>query len=119
PPEQLLFLSSLRERKGLFLFLRALHELRRDNPAVRATIAGDWQDAAEKRRGMDLIRELNLESAVDFVGEVNGPEKVRLYRAHSIFVFPPTQPEGLPWVLLEAMSAGLPVVTTDQGAIRE
>ncbi len=37
----------------------------------------------------------------------------------SVFLFPPTEPEGHPRVVLEAMSHGLPVVTTDQGAIRE
>ena len=34
-----------------------------------------------------------------------------------VFVFPPDQPEGQPWVIIEALAAGLPVISTAQGAI--
>jgi glycosyltransferase involved in cell wall biosynthesis len=54
-----------------------------------------------------------------FLGEVTGRQKVDLFHKHDVFVFTPIAPEGLPWVILEAMSASLPVVTTAQGAIAE
>lgn len=56
---------------------------------------------------------------IAWAGEVRGAVKSALFLSHEIFAFPPVEPEGLPWVILEAMSARLPVVTTDQGAIRE
>ena len=36
-----------------------------------------------------------------------------------IFVFPPRAPEGHPWVIVETMAAGLPVISTDRGSIAE
>jgi glycosyltransferase involved in cell wall biosynthesis len=56
---------------------------------------------------------------VTFVGEITGAKKIRLLEDHGLFVFTPVAPEGLPWVILEAMSAGLPVITSSQGAIAE
>ena len=60
-----------------------------------------------------------LNGHIRFTGEVAGIEKIKLYKDSHIFVFPPIEPEGMPWVLLEAMSARLPVITTNQGTIPE
>ena len=46
-------------------------------------------------------------------------EKDQLLGSAAVLLFPPVEPEGHPRVVLEALAAGLPVVTTDQGAIRE
>jgi glycosyltransferase involved in cell wall biosynthesis len=68
---------------------------------------------------LNMIQQLELADACEFVGEIFGEEKIRAYLNSDLFVFPPLQPEGLPWVIIEAMSARLPVITTDQGAIAE
>ena len=36
-----------------------------------------------------------------------------------VFIFTPKAPEGHPWVLVESLASGLPVISTDQGAIKE
>jgi glycosyltransferase involved in cell wall biosynthesis len=56
---------------------------------------------------------------VEFPGRVDGEAKAALWRGTDIFVFPGIQPEGLPLVILEAMAAGVPVVATDTGAVRD
>jgi len=57
---------------------------------------------------------------VRFEGTVYGEEKMRLLGSSDIFVFPTYYPfEGHPWVIVEAMAFGLPIISTDQGAIRE
>jgi len=57
---------------------------------------------------------------VKFEGPVHGKKKHDLFVSSDIFVFPTYYPpEGHPWVILEAMAAGLPIITTDQGAITE
>ena len=50
---------------------------------------------------------------------VQGAEKDTLLASASVLLFPPVEPEGHPRVVLEALAAGVPVVTTDRGAIRE
>jgi glycosyltransferase involved in cell wall biosynthesis len=51
---------------------------------------------------------------------VAGKEKLELLRSADIFAFPTYYPpEGHPWAIVEAMAAGLPIVSTDQGAITE
>jgi len=63
------------------------------------------------------VRERNLAGAVEFIGPVAGAAKSRCFAAADIFVFPcHTQSEAFGMVLLEAMQAGLPVVTTRGGA---
>ena len=116
---KILFLSSLRKRKGIFDFLQSIPYVLQRHPEARFTVAGEWRNEAEKHKANTFISNNHLDEYVDFVGQVSGAEKVTLYLAHSIFVFPPIEPEGLPWVVLEAMSASLPVISTNQGAISE
>lgn len=119
PGKRILYLSSLMKRKGLFLLLEAFPAVCAQHGDAVVTIAGLWQSETERAEAEALIARLGLQAKLNFVGEVTGAAKIHLFHAHDIFVFTPVEPEGLPWVILEAMSAALPVVTTDQGAIAE
>jgi glycosyltransferase involved in cell wall biosynthesis len=99
--------------------LESLPEVINRYPDARVTIAGLWQNAAEKAEAIELVKRGKLETATHFVGEVTGTDKIKLFQQHDLFVFTPLLPEGLPWVILEAMSASLPVITSNQGAISE
>jgi glycosyltransferase involved in cell wall biosynthesis len=55
---------------------------------------------------------------VYFLGQVTGQAKLELYSRASLFLLP-SYGENLPYALLEAMSIGLPVITTPVGAIPE
>jgi len=59
-----------------------------------------------------------MEENVEFPGFASDDELQRLYRSASLFVLP-TLFEGMPTVVLEAMSVGMPVMVTDTGATRE
>ena len=50
---------------------------------------------------------------------MDGLEKQALFETSHLFVFPGVQQEGQPLVVLEAMAAGLPVIYTDRGCLRE
>lgn len=116
-PSSILYLSSLMRRKGLFVLINALPAVLEQHPQAHLTVAGLWQSETEEREANETIDRLGIASKITFVGEVRGDEKNRLLHEHAVLAFPPVEPEGLPWVILEAMSASMPVITTAQGAI--
>jgi len=44
---------------------------------------------------------------------------LKILKNSDIFIFTPKEPEGHPWVIVEALAAGLPIISADQGAITE
>ena len=63
-----------------------------------------------------MVRERGLEGKVRFSGALYGEEKKEAYRQADVFVHP-TREDCFPLVILEAMSAGLPVVASEEGGI--
>jgi glycosyltransferase involved in cell wall biosynthesis len=117
--QDILYLAHLSRRKGIFLVLEAFAAVLQQHPKARLTVAGQWQADDEKEEALNRIQQLGLGTHIRFLGEVTGRRKTEAFLQHQLFLFTPVAPEGLPWVILEAMSARLPVITTDQGAIRE
>lgn len=66
----------------------------------------------------NLIKQGSLEDYIKMVGYITGEEKWMIMKDCDIFLFP-TQEEGCPVVVLEAMGMGLAVVSTQAGAIPE
>jgi glycosyltransferase involved in cell wall biosynthesis len=59
-------------------------------------------------------------SCIDFVGSAGPSAKAELLNSADVFVLPTYYPyEGQPCAILEAMSAGLPIITTNAGCIAE
>jgi glycosyltransferase involved in cell wall biosynthesis len=94
--------------KGVFELVRALPLVQRDHPC-RLVLAGD---GPEKERLKQLAVDLNVAESVEVVGYVQGEELAELYRRADVFALPTSMSEGFPTAILEAMAAGLPIVTT-------
>jgi glycosyltransferase involved in cell wall biosynthesis len=88
--------------------VRALPIILREGPC-RLVLAGDGPEAGRIRA---LADNLGVSDSVEFRGYVSGPELETLYRGADVFALPTSLPEGFPTAILEAMAAGLPVVTT-------
>lgn len=64
-----------------------------------------------------LVEQLGIADSVEFTGPIfSGPQLQRTYDDADVFVLPSLS-EGTPKVILEAMSRGLPVISTDVGAV--
>lgn len=118
-PIQLLFLSNLIKSKGILDLLEACKSLRESTLNFHLTIAGGEGDISAKELD-NLILENGLKASVSYVGKIQEEEKKLILKLADIFVFPTFyENECFPLVLLEAMQAGLPIVTTSEGAIPE
>jgi glycosyltransferase involved in cell wall biosynthesis len=115
-PKLVLFLSNLRQRKGVAEALEAALLVLRHEPSARFLFVGEWESDELSRRLRETWRD---RKQVDFVAGVSERERDRLLGSASVLLFPPVEPEGHPRVVLEALAAGLPVVTTNRGAIAE
>ncbi len=112
----ILFLSTLKKEKGALDVLKALPRITEYLPNLRAVFAGEWSCAQDKQAAARMVREHKLESCVEFVGPIAPPRKFEVLKSASLFVLP-TYNEGQPYAVLEAMSAGLPVISTNVGCI--
>lgn len=104
----LLCVARLIRAKGVFDLLDAFSMLRRRLPC-RLWFAGSGPEEGALRRRVALM---GLQDDVDLLGYVAGEELRRAYREADAFVLPSYFAEGFPLAVMEAMSYGLPIVTT-------
>lgn len=110
-----LFLGWTIREKGLFDIIEAVKILMHKGLIFKVVIAGDGVDKAEAET---LINDLNLDKYINLLGWVQGERKRELLKEADVFILP-SYFEGFPNSVLEAMASGLPVITTDVGAVRE
>jgi glycosyltransferase involved in cell wall biosynthesis len=118
-PWRILHLNTLNRMKGTLVLLAAIPTVLRHRRDVAFVFAGSWSHALHREIAEWYIDQHRLSPYVTFTGEVTGLEKHALLRSADVFVFPGLQQEGQPLVVLEAMAAGLPIVFTNQGCLRE
>jgi len=108
---KILFLARLEREKGIFEMIEAFQELSKDIKNIELTIAGDGKNFKE------IKRMVQNKSSIHIIGEVEGEKKIKLFRESHIYCLP-SYSEGLPISVLEAISFGLPVVTTKVGGLK-
>jgi glycosyltransferase involved in cell wall biosynthesis len=113
-----LFVGSVGKRKGVFELLEALHYLKLAGKPARVIIVGGQEEEGEWDALMQRRVELGLESIAEFMGPMQGESLYEQFRRADYFILP-SHAEGLPVVLLESGSFGLPVIVTPVGAIHD
>lgn len=114
---KLLFIGSLEQKyKGLDILLKALSKVCITNPSVTLTVVGDGR----YRKDMEgLAQQLGLNGGIEFLGELPSGAPIRDELDRSTLLVLPSRTEGLPRVILEAMSRGVPCIASNVGGIPE
>lgn len=112
---KILFLGVLIKRKGVDDLLEGINiiskEINMKNIEFIIAGSGEEKDRLEKK-----VEELNLTKYIKFVGWINEEEKRELFLNVQLMVLP-SYNEGLPISILESISYGIPVISTDVGDI--
>ena len=104
------FLGRMEEpRKGMPVLAAALPEVLRAVPGLRVLVAGPGDARGGHRRGCPP----EVVAACEFLGPVSDEDKARLLKSVDLYVAPNTGGESFGIILIEAMSAGAPVLASD------
>lgn len=107
----LLFVGEMRKLKGVDILLQALAVLRKNAP-ITLTLVGDGPDQLEFE---SLAKQLNLGTAARFVGRHNIGTAMTMGKMMIL----PSRHESFPYVVLETVAAGVPIIASDVGGIAE
>ncbi|MGW2027036.1 glycosyltransferase family 4 protein [Streptomyces decoyicus] len=101
-------------RKGLPVLVKALPAILAEVPDARLLVAGrgDEEEAV-------AALPAEMRSRVEFLGMVSDEDKARLLRSVDVYVAPNTGGESFGIILVEAMSAGAPVLASDLDAFAQ
>jgi glycosyltransferase involved in cell wall biosynthesis len=108
----LVFMGELRPVKGIDVLIDAIATLNRHGRPVTATLVGDGPDRDSLRAQVDR---LDLAKIIRFQPAMSAREAQKMGRV----MVSPSRAESLPYVVLEAAAAGVPLITTKVGGIPE
>lgn len=111
----ILTLARIYPLKGIDVLLEAAAIVRERVPNVRVRICGEVADTAYFARCEEIIRTHKLEDCVEFT-QSKTPEKE--YQQADIYCLPSVS-EAMPFVIIEAMLTGCPVVATNVGNVAD
>ena len=119
-PVKILFLSNLIPSKGPLEFLKMARNINKLNKNVHFFLAGPNSSDHFFSEIKEFIQNEGLSGCVTLTGPVYGEKKEKLFLESNIFVFPTYyELETFGLVNLEAMRAGLPIISSDEGSIPE
>lgn len=121
PKIKFLIISGLFPVKGHLFLLRAFSVALKSNPNISLTIVGD---GPFKKAIEDFIKSNGLSPYVNYEGPVvyGSRRHLQYFDEHDVFIHPSVSyqngdKEGIPGAIVEAMAAGLPVISTFHGGI--
>ncbi len=107
-----LFVGRINQRKGVDYLIDAIPKVLQNVKNIRFLLVGSGNTIFYKKRA----RELGIEQYINFVGHISHEDVSKYYASADIFILPSLY-EGMPFVVLEAMAAGKPVISTNIAGI--
>ncbi len=115
---RILYLGNLQSSKGIEDVIESIQLLPGAiKNQLQVDVLGGWRNEETKQSCLKKIEENQLRITIHTPEKSH--QKLQMMSNADIFLFPPRAPEGHPWVIVEAMAAGLPIISTDRGAIIE
>ena len=108
----IVYVGEFRHIKGVDLLIDAVARLHSDGKPVTLTLAGDGEELQNLK---DQIQKLGLTEAVRFIGHV----KARYGFSKGKLLVVPSRGDSMPYVVIEAAAAGIPMVAANVGGIPE
>ena len=108
----LIYVGEFRRIKGADLLIDAVAKLRAGGRPVTLTLAGDGEESASLKA---QVEQLGLGDAVRFIGHV----KARYGFSKGSLLVVPSRGDSMPYVVIEAAAAGIPMVAANIGGIPE
>ena len=118
-PLKVCFAGLLMGSKGAHTLIEALILLKQQGLSVQANLAGDSFQSGYREELEQLLKQHNLDGAVQFVGQLGRQALARFYALHHVGVFPSIHPEAFGIVAAEMMASGLVVVSSGVGGAGE
>jgi glycosyltransferase involved in cell wall biosynthesis len=106
------YVGEFRHIKGADLLVDAIARLRADGKNVTLTLGGDGEEMDHLKA---QVARLNLGDAVRFIGHV----KARYGFSKGSLLVVPSRGDSMPYVVIEAAAAGIPMVAANVGGIPE
>ena len=113
------FLSWFVHKKGLIYLLEAINNLK-EEINIKCKLGGD---GPLKDDILNFIKSHDLEDTVEYLGRIDSEQKECFFKSIDVFVLPSIKVEndmdGIPVVLMEAISYGVPLISTNTSGIPE
>ena len=103
-------------QKGIIDLLKVARLARDAGKRIAFIVVGIWADKEEMRQTLRQVNEMNLQNRLFFTGGLPRHKVAQFYRQADVYVLL-SYHEGMPISILEAMSAGCPVISTPVGGI--